>query len=122
MKLSFIWSNTIDALPDYLIKSLSLMAVFWLIFAEMTTAQTLPSDNSDATPDTNHFDRDRLGDRPPVQQPIFVDPYDSQNFLDRGQEGLYFLPESESDSILDVDDEIEREVDDLETEERSQGK
>ena len=120
MKLSFIRLNTIGALPDRLIKFLSLVAVFWLIFAEMTTAQTLPSKNNNATPNTNHSDSDRLGDRPSVQQPIFVEPYDSQNFLDRQQEGIYFLPEPESDSILEVEDDIEREVDDLETEERSQ--
>ena len=118
MKLSFIRLNTISDLPYYLIKSL-LMTVFWLILAEMTTAQTLPSEASDAKPKVEHRDRDR----PSVQQPIFVDPpYDSQNFLDRQQEGIYFLPESESDSILEVDDEIEREVNDIETEEKSQVK
>ena len=100
------------------------MTVFWLILAEMTTAQTLPlpSENSDAAPNIDRLDSDGLGDRQPVQQPIFVEPYDSQNFLDRQQEGIYFLPESESDSILDVDDEVEREVDELETEEKSQVK
>lgn len=89
---------------------LSLIMLPTTLLATGVHAQTVPSGASTNTlPNIGNSNPGRLNDVKPIRQPSSVidSSRGSQQFFNRGREQLFFLPDSNSESILEIDEELE---------------
>lgn len=107
--------NIIDVFPKCLIRLLSFpMIVPTILMTTLAEAQTLPSQpgNGNLNSNFNNFPSGQLNDIRTIRQPggFFDSNKGSQRFFQRGSEQLYFLPNEEPESILEVESEIGEET------------
>lgn len=106
-------NNTTGSFPNWIkfcsqtaiLAALAITGIVSLSFSCSTAkAQTNSSDISDNEVNSDRVDRVR-----PIPQRSFYPDRGSQQFFKQGNDNLYFLPESESESILQIDEEVKTE-------------
>ena len=89
---------------------LSLIILPATLLATAIHAQTVPNGASTNTlPNLGNSNPGRLNDVKPIRQPnsVIDSSRGSQQFFNRGREQLFFLPDNNPESILEIDEELE---------------
>lgn len=98
-------------LHRYIIREVLAIAgiILLTVGTEKVQAQSNPSGSlNNTSPSLDRISPGQFNNIQPVRQPNFpVDSGGSQQFFEGGQDRIYFLPEEESEPILEIDKTIE---------------